>query len=237
MNSNVKPNMLSQLIGDTLKPGVEKILALKQNSEEDSSERVQEIYRNEILPTLLQLRLQNRIEKDLLEERSKKVKELNHKLIDLQESCDSISFLTSCLNADVEQMKLGVTSKVITRPSIAGLLNPQTNGLSSTGTTQSSDESAYMDADDAVDVFDIKVVEKFDHDMRMRLLDEEELRRKDLQERLKESSKETKAIEATCSQGAIKLDQVKPYIKQLLEKAGPVVNAKELIGTTTPAGE
>lgn len=64
---------------------------------------------------------------------------------------------------------------------------------------------------------------KPDHSTRMKLLEEEEIRRKELKDVLARLVEETKEIESLCSSSTTQIDQVKPYIRQLLEKVGPTL--------------
>lgn len=60
-------------------------------------------------------------------------------------------------------------------------------------------------------------VRKLDHISRMRYLDEEEERRKDLQRKLTQLNNEMKDLEKLYLQSADEFKEVKPYVKQLLD--------------------
>lgn len=62
-----------------------------------------------------------------------------------------------------------------------------------------------------------------DHATRMQLLDAEENRRRELQKKLNELTEETKEIELSYSKKADSINQVRPYIKQLLEKVNNIL--------------
>lgn len=195
--------MLFDLIGTDLKSGYDKIVALKKTPGY-SQEELQEVYKTDILPYLLQLRHQNRKEKDELEEKSSKIKELYEQLRDLQQMCDSLSFMASCLESQ------------------AAILDGEPANKSTT--THIVD---IKDSNTTNDSFDLNAVSKLDHETRMQLLDEEEKKRKELQTKLIEINAETKIFELTCSQTTSHLNEVKPHIKLLLEKVGPTIQQVE----------
>lgn len=91
---------LSQLISQDLKSNIDRIIALKQSSP-DSTEEIKKIYLHDILPILIQLRYQNRLEKDSLDKNVKKIQEFNARLFEIKEIYDGLSFMTSCLAADL----------------------------------------------------------------------------------------------------------------------------------------
>lgn len=66
--------------------------------------------------------------------------------------------------------------------------------------------------------FDVDIVSQLDHQTRIQKLEEEETKRKKLIDQLSQLEEETKSIEIACSNNANKVNNVKPYIKQLLEK-------------------
>lgn len=139
-----------------------------------------EIFHNEIAPILISLRKENRDEKNRVEEKNKKIKELYRKLLTIQDACDCIEFEVDCLRCDVATIRNSIDS-----------------------------DSADKNGSD------------IDHETRMRLLDEEEIKRKELQRKLAALNDETKDIEIACSRKADQLNQVKPYIKILLDKVSP----------------
>ena len=73
------------------------------------------------------------------------------------------------------------------------------------------------------DYFDPEIVARLDHSARMRRVEEEEVKRKSLIKRLAQLEEETKNIEVSCLQSTNSLNQVKPYIKQLLDRVGPTL--------------
>lgn len=131
------------------------------------------LYKSEILPHLLQLRRANRIDKNNLELKHSRIKDLSQKLASLQQSNENLMFEAACLG----------TSANITKDLVI------------------ADEE----------------LQKLDHPGRMKYLDEEEERRKDLQKRLSQLVDEMKELEKLYSQSAEQFGQVKPYVKQLLE--------------------
>lgn len=184
--------MLSDLIGNDLKSGFDKILALK-NTPNYTPEELEEVYKTDLLPYLVQLRLQNRKEKNALQEKSFKIKELYEQLTDLQEACESLSFMISCLKSQAGQP----TDKRHTEHTFS---NNTTN-----------------------DSFDLTSVIKLDHETRMQTLEEEEFKRKELQDRLTEINSETKIYELACSQATNHLNEVRPHIKIMLERVAPTI--------------
>lgn len=137
---------------------------------------LKEFYRNEFLPHMLQLRRLNRIEKDRLYNKNERIKDLNLKIMNLQQQYDCLSFEASC---QLYRVGGGDLPKKVT-------------------------------------------IE--DHVTRMQSLDEEELKRKEFEEKLIQLSEETVSIEQACSENSQKLAQVKPYVKQLVERVVPLLN-------------
>jgi len=182
---------------------VDQALSLKSNPEGQNA--IQQLYRNEVLPHLLQLRRLNRVGKDSLATKYQKLKEWNQKLIDLQQTCDSLSFESSCLKAEVNSVRDRASqSQALTN----GHDNEQAMGDEPLG-------------GDGIEIFDVDAVAKLDHETRMRILDEEEDKRRSLRAKLSQLSEETKNIELSCLQTTNQLNQVKPYIRQLVEKVEP----------------
>lgn len=179
----------------------ETLIFLKSQIEQVSPENLKCMYRKSILPHLLQIRRQNRQEKNNLESKFEKAKELNQKLINLQEACDCLSYKASCLKFEVSSVKEQAKSSEIIAMD-----------------TDSANNDELMNYR-----FDVNAVAQLDHESRMRQLDEEETKRKELLERLKKIEDETKTIENACSQSENKLNQVKPPIRQLLEKVEPIL--------------
>lgn len=66
------------------------------------------------------------------------------------------------------------------------------------------------------------------HNEKMQALDKEEIRRRELHLRLSKLEEETKQLEVSCSKGEKQLKEVKPYVKQLVEKANTTLNLDEL---------
>lgn len=175
------------------------------NSLIGSSKDLKSIYKQSILPHLLQIRRQNRQEKNDLESKFNRAKELNQKLIYLQELCDSLSYKASCLKSEVSGVK---------EQAISNEIIPMD--------TDSTNNNEMMSLR-----FDVNAVAQLDHESRMRRLDEEEAKRKELIEKLRKLDEDTKIIETSCSLSDNKLHQVKPYIKQLLDKVETTIHQNE----------
>lgn len=200
--------MLEQLLSENLKSSVDRVITLRQLPQEDSAEDIKKIYKHDILPILLKLRYQNRQEKDSTEQQCKKFQELYEKLFKMREAYDSLYFMTSCLNADADDMKQNVSSsKTLDK------VSPDSNGLSQ------ESKSSGLGSELEESLFDVKNVENYDHETRMNMLAEEETKRKELEVRLAELNEQYKKVESVYYQGADKLNRVKPYIKQLLDKS------------------
>lgn len=182
---------------------IDQLFALKQTP--NSSDNLKSMYRKSILPHLLQIRRQNRQEKNDLESKYEKAKKLNQKLYDLQESCECLAFQASCLKSEVSSVREKFSSDEVIAMDI-----------------ESTNEINYR--------FDVNAVAKLDHETRMRRLDEEEARRKELMEKLKKLDEDTKTIEVVCTQSEHQLNQVKPSIRQLLDKVGPTLQPSKPVG-------
>lgn len=76
------------------------------------------------------------------------------------------------------------------------------------------------------DSFNLDTIGKLDHETKMRLLDEEEVKRKALVEKMNELNDETTKIAQLNAECASQIDNVKPYIKQLLDKVSPALVSK-----------
>lgn len=189
---------------ERLKSGCDKVFVLKQTTGA-TSEDVIGLYRTELLPDLLKLRAQNRLEKDQLEEKCENVKKLFDEFNDLQEICDSFSFMVSSIKSDVVSQRK--QDEVASNSPVKRL----TNGIS-TPSKESAD-----------DIFDLDSVIKLDHETRMRMLDEEERRRRDLQEQLSQSNADIKAYEISCTQSTSQMNEVKPHIKLFIDKVAPIL--------------
>lgn len=163
------------------------------------------LYKAEILPNLLQLRRLNRDSKDRLEEKHEKVKELSQRLVSSHQACQNLLFEASCLDHEVASAKERLSPRKVPVGAQSGAeLNIESG--------QGNDMS----------FFDVEKVGRLDHETRTRLLEEEERRRKKLRDELEALTKETENIEVICEQSAQQLDQVKPYIKQLIDKVAPI---------------
>lgn len=73
------------------------------------------------------------------------------------------------------------------------------------------------------DSFQPEAIEKLDHETRMRLLDEEETRRKNLVDKMNQLNDETNKIALLNADCASQINEVKPYVKQLLDKVTPTL--------------
>lgn len=72
-------------------------------------------------------------------------------------------------------------------------------------------------------ISDAEALRGVDHETRMKCLDEEEDKRKNLQEKLAQLTAETKDLESLYSASSNELKSVKPYVVQLLDKLGPKI--------------
>lgn len=151
---------------------------MEQRQASNNVDGLQIKYQNEILPILLRLRQANRREKDELELKSQKTKDLNSRLQLLDDGHKCLKFEAAVLGDRIARFKL---------PPLTEL-----NGL--------------------------------DHETKMVKLDEEEAKRRRLQEALAQLNNEVSSIEHSSLQGSKQLNIVKPYIRQLLDKIGPTLH-------------
>lgn len=147
-----------------LKSKVDEISVLKQAGDR---EKVEEIYRKEMVPHMLRLRGSHREEIDSLQDRAKKIQGINEQLMRLYRQCD-------CVEYQVARMG-------------SLLINPED-------------------------------IPKLDHETRLKLLDEELAKRKELQKKYGELERETRQIEELCSSTGSMVEDLKPYIRQLIDK-------------------
>lgn len=194
-NSTLKDQLIE------LKSKVDQVLTLKQTP--DSAGTIKNFYATDVVDQLMQLRRTNRAEKDGLEERLKKAKELNGKLILLQEECDCLMFETACLSVEVDTDEM-------------------THGMESD--TETSAENGYLEA-------------KVAHEARLRSLEDEEIKRRELMDKLSRLSENTKEIEKLCTTNSDQLNQVKPSIKQLLDKVSSTLNCSTTSISSNKASE
>lgn len=181
----------------SLKTQIESLVALRL-TQPIETEKLVNIYRTQLTPNLLMLRSKQRSEMEQLESCSEKLKELNRELLNLQEQCDCVIYEGSCLGSEVE----GVKQEACKSKSES----PMKNGC---------------------DSFDPEAIGELDHETRMRLLDEEETKRKTLLDKKNELDEETTKIAQLNAECASQLNEVKPYIKQLLDKVSPtLINTK-----------
>lgn len=175
-----------------LRQKTDKLFTMKKL--QSTPEEVATFYKAEVTPLLLNVRRHNRKEKNDLESRNKRTKELHQNLRLLAETCNSLEFEVSCLQNEVSNIP-----KVKQQLQITNMNGPN------------SDDN---------EIFDVDTVFKQDHKSRMRLLDEEQDRRRLLQQKLVHLSDEIDTIERSSNLNNKQLDQVKPFIKQLLDKIG-----------------
>lgn len=188
---------------NNLKCHVNQVIALKKSGE--NNEQIHQIYKNDMLPHLLLLRHLYRTRKDSLEEQVGRVKDLNQQLVSLSLACDSTLFEADCLNYEVVSNKDKLSPIRKNRTDKDGdveMIDEVENSKLRNGT------SSYFDADE---------VGQLDHDTRTKLLNEEETKRKDLQEKLAKLSKVTENIEIICNESASQFNAIKPHMKQLVD--------------------
>lgn len=155
-------------------------------------------YQTNIIPKLLQLRKLNRISKERIEEKSDRINQFNRMLVNLREQCDNITFEASCLKHEVSCAK---------------------KRLSPTKSRDNGDNHMKLELNGSdTAVFDIDEVGLMSHAERLQIIDQEEAKRRGLQERLAEATAETDEISLVCEDSSAQLNRLKPYIKQLLDK-------------------
>lgn len=188
---------------NNLKCHVNRVMSLKKSSE--NQEQIQQIYRNDMLPYILLLRHLYRSSKDSLEEQVERVKKLNQQLVSLSLACDSILFEADFLNYEVMSNKDKLT-------------HPKKHRIDKDGDVEMLDEVATSKLKNGTSsYFDADEVGRLDHETRTKLLNEEETKRKDLQEKLAQLSKVTENIEVICNESASQFSAIKPYMKQLVD--------------------
>lgn len=180
-----------------LKQKVEALVSMKRGKTDN--EAIDQYYKTQLLPLILKVRRLNRLEKNELDSMTRKAKVLNQDLRTLSETCACLEFEAACLSKDVSNVPIPK------RPTKK--LNELSNNLNG-------------------DIFDIDLVAGHDHQTRMRLLDEEQDKRRQLQQKLINLTDELNTIERSSTINARQLDQVKPYIRQLLEKIEQTTNLR-----------
>lgn len=166
-------------------------------------DEVPKFFNDHVIPPLLNIRPHNRAEKIEIENRAKKVKEVYRELRTIQDACASLEFEVACLRTDVN-LDLNPTTPY---------KNPK-NEVMTNGITKGEIET---------NSFDVISVAKNDHPIRMRMLDEEQELRLQLKQKLSQLQDDLLTIEKTSTINAKQLDSVKPHIKNLLDKIGPIV--------------
>jgi hypothetical protein len=198
LTPTMETNCLDPLL--TFRDTVQKLKSeLDEFSKNHATDKEAE-YEKKILPYLCQLRKLNRLSKETDEIKNRKIDELNSKLLKLKEQCDNATFEGQCLNHEV----VGAKNK----------LSPSKSRLDSQGDVEMRLESNGND----MSFFDIERVGQMDHQARLEVLENEEKRRKALQDKLAEVKTETTEIEIVCQASEAQLNRIKPYIKQLLDK-------------------
>lgn len=159
-------------------------------------------YHSNVLPHLLQLRRLNRMSKDKLELKHEKVRQLNRELVNLHDRCENITYEALCLNHEVSVAKkrLSPTKSRIVETKGDAISKMETNGHTDT------------------DFFDAEKVAALDHKTRLEKLDEEEKRRKDLEDKLSRVTTETNEMDSLSKSTETQLNRIKPYIKQLVDR-------------------
>lgn len=89
-----------------------------------------------------------------------------------------------------------------------------------------ADAQARKDETCLNDIGIIKSLE--DHKERMQALDVEEIRRRELDLQFSKLQEEIRQLEFSCSTGAKQLNEVKPYVEQLVEKANTTLDLEPL---------
>lgn len=191
-----KPTIQLRETLQTLRTHIDLVEGIREDRE-----ATLKLYKTEILPRVLLLRQLNRNSKDKLEEKHERVKELNRRLHIPYETCNNLIFEVSYLKYEVDVAKEKLSTK-----------NEQ---VDSEGDVQMENEPM---VENKIDFFDAEKVGMFDHQTRVKMLEEEETKRKALCEKLSHLKEETDNIELICSQTEEQLDQIKPFIKQLVDR-------------------
>lgn len=82
-----------------LKDKVDEISLLKESGDKS---HVEEVYKNELVPHLIRVRRLNRIERDNLESKYNKIKDLNKELLKLEQSCNCLKFEAACSRSGLD---------------------------------------------------------------------------------------------------------------------------------------
>lgn len=172
-----------------LKLKVENLQNLRKM--QPTQEDLANFYKTDILPLLLQVRKINRMEKNELESLNKKIREMNQNLRTIAENCDCLEFEAAWIRNDVNKV---------------------------TATDKPEELSNGIPTKPSINHFDVNSVALKDHETRMRLLDDEQDRRRQLQQRLVHLNEEINSIERSTNLNSKQLEQVKPFIRQLLDK-------------------
>lgn len=198
-----------------IKSEIDSLKEVAVVSSETEREQILSKYQTNVLPHLLQLRRLNRTSKDKLETKHDKVRELNRKLDNLHDYWENIVFEASCLNSDVEQAKKRLS------PTKAPRVNPTPPNGGMVSRIEHRMSNGHSGDHQSIE-FDAEQVALLDHQKRLSLLDEEEQKRKALQDRLADVSKETSEIEVLCHASETELNRIKPFIRQLVDKVEPM---------------
>lgn len=148
--------------------------------------QTQNLYKENVVESLLCLRRNNRLDKDNLEASYAKIRDMNCKLIGLQQEYDCLEYESACLQSEIDQVRKDSSSNPV-----------------------------------------IEKIYKEEHANRMQLLDEEEQKRKDLTDVLRQVESETENVGIVCKQGASRLKQVKPHVAHMLDNVAPVIKQLE----------
>lgn len=160
---------------------------------------VLEFYKSNLLPNLLQLRHRSRASKDKLEEQHDRVNKLNANLVRLQEHSSNLAFEAACLANEVESAKNKWSSP---------------KKVDADGDV----EMIHQNGND-VDFFAMDKVAGLSHEEKLKILEDEEMKRKDLQAKLvviKEETQKTASESETTEQQLLNL---KPIIQTLVQQA------------------
>lgn len=187
-----------------LRSKVEQIGNLKKEPEV-----VLQLYKDEIVSHLLNLRRLNRASKDKLEEKHDKVRDLHARLVSAHETCNNLLFEATFLRTEVNNAKERISPKKEAKIDHQGDVEMVTN-------------NEHNNHNDTNNYFDPEKVCSLDHETRSRLLDEEGKKRKKLGEDLASLTKEADDMEVVVKTSENNLNQVKPFIKQLIDNVSPL---------------
>lgn len=180
----------------SLRDQLDHLVSLK--STQNDSDALISVYKNDILPTLLNLRRHNRIEKDHLETRSKEARELNVALLSLMDTCNSLNFEARSLKLDIDDCPMDGDNILSNLPA---------------DITNNSELSA----------FDQNRVKALAHLERMRQLEKEQEKRREYQKQLAKEQDDLEAIESRDGIMVQKLGILKPLVKEFIVQTGPTL--------------